>query len=240
MNQINITRQLLFKQKKIRIHFNAICLSNLFTKSKETYLYKNMFYTCWNLLLRTHIVESKRIALLLKKKTIKHLKLSSVNQTLTLKTLTNTSNVVQMFYSFFFWTFFAGATNSLFKKNKTAITNVFNKPVINYRKLTHPLNKMYVRSYKVLSRAEPFNVAKPVLSYLTDLNIHKEHPYVQNFKTYKQLSILMYCLFNDSLMYSNKRYLNRTTKAVKGAKHISKTSKAAFTVNQFLSNLLVT
>jgi hypothetical protein len=99
---------------------------------------------------------------------------------------------------------------------------------------------MYVRSYKVLSRAEPFNVAKPVLSYLTDLNIHKEHPYVQNFKTYKQLSILMYCLFNDSLMYSNKRYLNRTTKAVKGAKHISKTSKAAFTVNQFLSNLLVT
>lgn len=120
------------------------------------------------------------------------------------KQANNISATVQTCYGFFFLNFFHNAVNSAFRNKKMTVSNTYSKALENTRKFTHPLNRIYVRLYKSLVNKQPFNIAKPVMSYLIRSSIYKSSDQADHFMYRRHLLIGLYSmLYNSAALGKN-------------------------------------
>lgn len=239
MCRLNTSHQLLSKHVNVRKRLNFLFNEHVTSYSAKTYQYRFMFGSYLSYFLKKHINTSQLHFITLKKKTIKNIRHKDKNNLLLLKKMHGTSNTVQSFYSFFFWNFYHNAINSMFKNKKITIANLNNKATKSSRNFSHPLNRIYVKSYKSLVNKEPFNLAKPVLSYLLKTSNYKSNPNGKLLNDRHCLFILMYYLLDHAVVSANHRQFHKTITYRPNKHFTTKISKSIYTINQYLLNSLL-
>lgn len=233
----NITNQIIYKQKKIRIEFNQFLTLYCWNKQNKTYTYKNMFYLYWSLLIKLHIYNTKNLQIITNKVISKQIKSKFLISNIYVK---NTSLSTQIMFSIFFWNFYYNIINSIFKSKTRSISNQNNKITFNTRKFIHPYNRIYVKKYKQLINIEPFNMAKPLLSYLIYTPVFNNNSIISKFKSKKCINIMLYYFFNNFLLKSKNKYHYKSLNINKNSTFIYKINKSVYSLNQFILNTLIT
>lgn len=235
----NQTSQLLVNHKQVREVLKRFLDSKLYSKPGKTYRYEDKTQEYWQRLLHSFVKKTQKRALTTKKKMLNlGLKKHKVTWAL-FKQSDNISKTVQTCYGFFFLNFFHNAVNSAFRNKKITISNTYSKALDNTRKFTHPLNKIYVRLYRTLVCKEPFNTAKPVMSYLIRSSSYKSTTQADYFMQRRHLLIGLYAMLYNSPALGKNKENTKTLTHRSGYYPVTRNSKAIYSINQFLLNFFI-
>lgn len=236
---INQTNQLLLNHSLARNSVDTVLTSKLYTKLKKTYKYEDRTGEYWQRLLRFFASKTQKRALMWKRKA--HSVYSSrrlVNHNL-FRCVNNVSTTVQTFYGFFFLNFYHTAVNSAFRNKKITISNTYSKVLENTRKFTHPLNRIYVKMYKSLVCKQPFNTAKPVMSYLIRSSSLQSSLHTTHFAQRRHLLIGLYAMLYGSTALGKNSENTKTLTHRYGHYPVTRGSKVIYSLNQYLLNFFI-
>lgn len=239
MSFVNQTSQLLTNHVQVRASLSSFLNTKLYSKPKKTYKYEDKTAMYWQRLLRLFVKKTQKRALRVLRKMHRTGFQERQLSCGLFKQASNLSTTIQTCYGFFFLNFFHNAVNSAFRNKKITVSNTYSKALDNTRKFTHPLNRIYVRLYKSLVNKQPFNIAKPVMSYLIRSSSYKNSAQADHFRQRRHLLIGLYSMLYNSAALGKNRENTKTLTHRLGHYAVTRSSKVVYSINQYLLNFFI-